>query len=176
MTAHTLVIKFKSLKCLLFLHLLVFPRNVSNAKRRLQLWSSELEIHTAGKTCTAALLLSPALLLDNVIPQIENLLVVLEYNMFWRQWGNQLQTAQSTEHQAPFTLTKTQHFYFSSHFSQVELKELILFWCTYKIYFFKILSTDLLKIHFTKIKLFVLFSFELNVKKEKLGNYRVQFY
>ncbi len=32
-----------------FLHLLVFPRNVWNAKKRLQLSSSESEIHTAGK-------------------------------------------------------------------------------------------------------------------------------
>lgn len=46
------------------------------------------------------------LLLENAMPQIENLLVVLELNEFWGVWGNQLQTAQSTEHQALFTLNK----------------------------------------------------------------------
>lgn len=47
-----------ALTWLLFSCLLVFQRNVSNAKRRLQLWSSEQEMRTAGKlrsisTCRA---------------------------------------------------------------------------------------------------------------------------
>lgn len=37
---------------LLFSCLLVFRRNVSNAKRHLQLWSSEQEMLTAGKLCS----------------------------------------------------------------------------------------------------------------------------
>lgn len=58
---------------LLLCHLLVCPKNVSNAKRQLQLWSSEPEMHTAGKTCIAALLLC-GVLLSAVMPHMEHLL------------------------------------------------------------------------------------------------------